>query len=152
MKANAQTEAAVMDILDRFANAFAKQDLHALIALFTPDPNVVCIGTEADEKCLGPSEIRTHFERNFAQCEDLSLEWGWSSVSALDSLAWMAAEGVAHLKADGQETHTPLRLTAVLERYEQKWAIVQMHCSTPDNVQAQGQSLPVPAATAMSPN
>ena len=152
MKANAQTEAAVMDILDKFAKACAKQDLHATLALFTPDDDVVCIGTGAGEKHIGLAEIRTQFECNFAQYKDLSLEWGWSSVSALDSLAWVAAEGAAHAKIDGREIHIPLRLTVVLEQYEQKWAIVQLHYSTPDTGRTQGRLFPASAASAVSMN
>lgn len=152
MKANVQTETAVMQVVDNFAKACAKKDLHAILALFTPDADVVCFGTSDDEKCIGMSEIRDHFERNFNDYNDLSLEWSWYSVSTLDSLAWISAEGFLRAKVDDRQIDMPLRLTAVLEMYEHKWSFVQMHFSTPKTSQVKGQFFPVSAAAAISPN
>ena len=49
MKADAQTEAAVMAVLEQFKQAYAQRDLERLLALFAQEPDVVVIGTGADE-------------------------------------------------------------------------------------------------------
>ena len=90
MKADAQTEAAVKDVLDRFAENDAKRDLEGVMALFAPDPDVVMYGTGADEKRVGPAEIRAQVERDWSQSEATSITYGWISVSSAGSAAWAA--------------------------------------------------------------
>src|SRR5260370_15888085 len=57
MKADAQTEAALMATLEQFKQAYEQRDMEHLLALFAPDPDVILIGTGADEKCVGLAEI-----------------------------------------------------------------------------------------------
>ncbi len=85
MKADPKAEAAVMAVINEFAEAFTKRDLDACLAFFAPDTDVVFIGTGGDEKRIGLAEIKALFERDFAQFEDASLTIGWHSVSAAGS-------------------------------------------------------------------
>ncbi len=142
MKADAQTEAAVMAALEQFKQAYQQRDLERLLALFAPDPDVVIIGTGADEQRVGLAEIQTQAERDWAQSEAFSLEWGWSSVSAAGSVAWVAADAAGHVKVGGQEMHLPLRLTAVLEHRGARWFWMLGHISMPTPEQAEGESFP----------
>ena len=41
MKADAQTEAAMVGMLDSFCSAFQARDVEAVMRLFAPDPDVV---------------------------------------------------------------------------------------------------------------
>ena len=100
------------------------------------------IGTREDEKSLGLDEVRTHLERDLAQSEAISIEPGWTSVSAAGSVAWVAGDGIIHVKASGQEISFPGRFTAVLEQREGRWLIVQRHFSVPNPEQAEGESFP----------
>jgi ketosteroid isomerase-like protein len=142
MKADAQTEAALMATFEQFKQAYEQRDIEHLLALWAPDPDVVLIGTGADEKCVGLAEIQKQAERDWAQSVAFSLEWGWFSVSATGSVAWVAADAVGYVKAGGQEMHLPLRLTAVLEHRGAKWLWVQAHVSMPSPEQAEGESFP----------
>ena len=142
MKADAQTEAALMATLEQFKQAYEQRDMEHLLALFASDPDVILIGTGADEKCVGLAEIQMQAERDWAQSVALSLEWGWSSVSAAGSVAWVAADGVGYVKVEGQEMHLPLRVTAVLEHRGAKWLWMQAHVSMPTPEQAEGESFP----------
>jgi ketosteroid isomerase-like protein len=142
MKADAQTEAALMATLEQFKQAYEQRDMEHLLALFAPDPDVVTIGTGADEKRVGLAEIQMQAERDWAQSEATSLEWGWSSVSAAGSVAWLAADAVVSVKVGGQEMHLPLRVTAVLEHRGDRWLWVQMHASIPAPEQTEGESFP----------
>lgn len=145
MKADAKTEAAVMETLDKFAIGCAGQDLRGVLALFAPEPDVVGFGTGADEKRIGPAEIKAQFERDFDQCESIRLELKWRSISAAGPVALVAADYTLHAAIEGQEMAMPLRLTAVLKQYADKWLIVQYHNSLPAAGQAKGESFPTDA-------
>jgi uncharacterized protein (TIGR02246 family) len=140
MKADAKTEAEVMDVVRQCFEAFNKRDLDACLAFFAPDPDVVAIGTGGDEKCIGLAEIKTIFERAFAQFEDASVKFGWHSVSATGSMAWVAADVTLRVKTGGREINEPLRLTTVLEQWGDKWLIVQWHDSLPAAGQREGEA------------
>lgn len=143
MKADTQTEAEVMGVLKQYNEAYAKRDLEGILGLFAPDPDVVVIGTGLDEKRIGLAEIKTQFQRDFTQSQEASIEFDWYSVSMEGSVAWVAADCVAHVKTtDGQEVELSARSTAVLEKREGKWLIVQMHASVPAAEQNEGQSFP----------
>jgi len=46
VRADPPTEAALLEILDRFCSAFAAQDVNGVIELFTPDADVVMVTSE----------------------------------------------------------------------------------------------------------
>ena len=75
MKADAHTEAAVMATLEQFKQAYEQRDMARLLALFAPDPDVVLIGTGADEKRVGLAEIQTQAERDWSQSPVQSPGW-----------------------------------------------------------------------------
>jgi uncharacterized protein (TIGR02246 family) len=142
MKADAKTEAEVMKVLNRFIEAFNKRDLDSGLELFAPDPDVVFIGTGGDEKSVGLAEIRAEFERAFAQSEQASIQLDWYSVSAADSVAWVAADAVIQAKVGGKAISFPIRLTTVFEQRKGKWLVVQSHDSLPAAGQKEGESWP----------
>jgi ketosteroid isomerase-like protein len=142
MKADAQTEAAVLAVLDQFNDAYRDRDMERLLALFAPDPDVVLIGTGADEKRVGLAEIQAQAERDWSQSDAFFWEWGWSSISAAGSVAWVALDAVGHVKVAGQELQLPLRVTAVLEQRGAQWRFQQAHASLATPEQAEGESFP----------
>ena len=142
MKADTKTEAEVMSVMNQSMEAFVKRDVGALMTLYAPDPDVVIIGTGADEKRVGLTEIKALFERDFAQFEDASFNFSWYSVSSTGSVAWMAADLILNLKASGQETSLQVRLTNVLEQRGDRWLIVQEHGSLPAAGQKEGEAFP----------
>jgi len=58
MKADATTEAEIKNVLNQFAEAYATRNMNRLLALCAPDPDHVMYGTGADEKRIGPAEIK----------------------------------------------------------------------------------------------
>ena len=90
MKADVKTEAAVKSVLDKVAEGYAKRDLALLQAAFAPDPDVVMYGTGADEKRIGLAEIQVQAERDWSQTEAATVTYGWTSVSAAGSVAWVS--------------------------------------------------------------
>ena len=142
MKADEKTQAGVMHTLNQWFGSYATRDLDGVMALFAPDPDVVIIGTGADERRIGLSEIKAQVARDWSQSEAMSIEFGWSSVSTSGSVAWMAADVVIYGKVEGQEMHLPGRITAVLEQRGDRWLILQCHISLPAAEQAEGESWP----------
>jgi ketosteroid isomerase-like protein len=142
MKADAKTEAEVMKVMDQSMEAFVKRDLDALLELYAHDPDLVVIGTGGDEKRVGLADIKTLFKRDFTQFEDASFKFGWYSVSAAGSVAWVAVDLILNLKASGQEISLQVRLTNVLEQRGDRWLIVQEHGSLPAAGQKDGEAFP----------
>lgn len=142
MKANEQTEAAVLAVVNKFNESYAQRDMNGLLALLAPDADLVLFGTGADEKRIGQDEVKFQAERDWSQSEALAFEPGWHSVSAAGSVAWVAAEGMGQGRVEGQEISFPLRWTLVLEQRADTWLIVQAHFSLPAAEQEEGESIP----------
>ena len=142
MKADTKTEAAVMAVMNQLIAAFTKMDLDSTIVHFAPDPDVVMIGSGADEKGIGLTEIKALVERALAQSEEISMQLGWYSVSSAGSIAWVASDAVVQAKVSGKEISLPIRLTAVLEQRGGRWLVVQWHDSLPAAGQKEGESWP----------
>ncbi len=142
MKADNKTEAEVIDVLNKAFEAYTQRDIDRLLAFFVPDPDLVMFGTGADEKRVGLTEVKAQAERDWSQSEASSLEFGWHSVSAAGSVAWVASDATFNVKAGGQEMTLPGRMTSVLEKRGDKWLIAQSHISMPVAEQAEGESFP----------
>ncbi len=142
MKADMETESAVMAVMKQFLESFRTRDLESSLALFAPDPDVVFIGTGMDEKCIGLAEIKAELERAFSQSEESSIELGWYSVSAAGPIAWVSADGSVNVKINKQIISFPVRFNMVMEQRRDKWIIVQFHSSVPAANQKEGESWP----------
>jgi ketosteroid isomerase-like protein len=142
MRADAQTEAEIMTVVNQVKEAFNKRDLNSIPVLFAPDPDLVFYGTGADEKGMGLAGVKADWEQAFAQSEASSMELLWSSVSAAGSVAWGAFDGIARATVEGQEISFPIRFTTVLEQRDGRWLVVQSHASVPAAGQKEGDSWP----------
>ena len=142
MKADAKTEAEVMNALKQCFQAFATKDIDSMMAFFAPDPDVVMIGTGGDERGVGFDEIKAIFERAFSQFDEASFDFGWNSVSIAGPLALLATDITFHVEASDREVSQKIRLTSVMEKRGDSWLILQAHDSVPDRDQAEGESFP----------
>ena len=141
MKADAKTEAAVMATLNKSFEAYATRDMDGILALLVPEPDVVAIGTGADEKCIGLGEARKVYERDFAQIAVTSWQLGSHLISVAGSAAWVTADVSVNAKVAGREMSFPMRYTAVLVQHDDRWLFAQQHTSLPAAVQSEGESL-----------
>lgn len=140
MKADAKTEAAVMNAFNNLWTAYEKRDWKALSSLFIPDTDVSLYGTGADEKRIGLKEIKAQVERDWSQSQSASLKFTWQAVSAVGPVAWVMANGAVHAKVDGQSVTMPVRQTAIFEQRQGKWLVAHFHVSMPAGEQAAGES------------
>ncbi len=143
MKASPEIEAGVMATLSGFAKAYENRDMEGLLSYLTPDPDVVVIGSGADEKRVGIAEIMYQVERDWAQSEAASMEIRNPMVSAAGKAAWMTSDVTFHAKVGGKDVNMPaMRLTAVFEQRGKKWLMAQWHISLPSYSQKEGESFP----------
>jgi uncharacterized protein (TIGR02246 family) len=142
MKADAKTEAEVKAVLSSLTDSYQARNLEGMMACFAPDPDAVMYGTGADEKRIGPAEIRIQAQRDWNQTEAISMAFDWMSVSSAGPVAWAATDGAFKIRAGGQAFTVPARATFVLEKRDGKWLIVHGHFSTPAAGQEEGQSVP----------
>src|SRR5512146_2496059 len=97
MRADAQTQAAVEAVLDRFANAYAARDINSVLELFAPEVDATFVGTGADEKRLGLAEIERQVSRDLAQAGSIHWNWVWDHVSRVGPVAWVTADAIVRV-------------------------------------------------------
>jgi ketosteroid isomerase-like protein len=142
MNANEQTTSEVKKVLIHFGEAFSRRDMDSLSALIASDPDVTFFGTGADEERVGLSEIKEQIQRDWAQSESASIDWGQLSVSAHGNVAWVAAHVTLKARASGREMTFLGRITVVLDKRDGQWLIDQWHMSVPMADQEEGHSFP----------
>ncbi len=142
MKADSGIEAEVLAVLKASWAAYMERDIEKVLSYYTSDPDLVAIGTGADEKYLGQESLKAGLLRDFSQAQGSMLTIAWSSVSAAGNVAWLAADCVAEVLVNFRAISIPGRLTAVFERRDDRWCIMQTHFSLAAGGQPQGQSYP----------
>ncbi len=143
MKASPEIEAGVMATLSGFAKTYENRDMEGLVSYLVPDPDVVIIGSGADEKRVGIAEIMHQVERDWAQSEAASMDIQNPMVSAAGKAAWLTCDVILHAKVGGKDINMPaFRLTAVFEQRGKKWFMTQWHLSLPSYSQKEGESFP----------
>ena len=132
MKAAAQTESALLELLERFCSRFAAQDADGVMQLLAPDADIVVV-TSADTILHGPDELRAFLE-HYAQ-GTTRYSWAWDSraVSAAGAVGWLLAEGTETAASDEGEEHHPYRMSLVCEKRDGRWLLVQGHGSSPQH-------------------
>jgi ketosteroid isomerase-like protein len=107
------------------------------------DPDLVLIGTGADEVKRGIDGLRAQAERDWSQTDALAFDLEWHSISAAGPVAWLAGGITIRGRAGAEDILLPnSRLTLVLEQRGGRWLIVHAHFSLPAAGQAEGQSMP----------
>lgn len=124
-------ETEIRSLLYELADAYYAQDLPRLLANYAPDDEAILLGSTAEERLVGRDAIGRAFQQDFARSGRVCVEYGWTSVSARDNIAWAAAECLVHLHAGGEDISLPSRITIVCENRDGRWLIVQQHFSLP---------------------
>ena len=131
MNASTQTQAGVQATLQQWKDAYSQQDLDRALAVIAPDEDVVGIGTGPDEWRVGPDQFKVQIERDFAQAEALSVAYEPLVVSEAGPVAWVAGRATVQARVEGQDLTLTGRFTAVLERRDDRWLLMQTHFSLP---------------------
>ena len=108
----------------------AAHDL-AVIREFAAAPDVLLLGSEADELAIGPQQVTMFFQRILSEPETASWEWKQTRISAHGSIAWLFAQGDIILSTAEGSQRFPYRMTGVLECRDGDWLWRQFHGSEP---------------------
>jgi uncharacterized protein (TIGR02246 family) len=130
VRADQQTEAALLEILERFCAGFAARDAEGVLQLFAPDADVVMITSE-DSLLRGPDRIGTFLQRYAQGPTTYSWTWDHRDVSAAGAVGWVLAEGRETVASEGRHEEHSYRMSAVCEQRGGRWLLVQIHGSSP---------------------
>lgn len=128
--------------LDDYAQAYCEKDIDAMMAVFANDDNISVIGTGEDEFCVGHTEVKLLFERNFAEASAQRFEWQRIDTRVFDEHAVMSVKLVIHLIYEGEALRVPVRWTAVVREINERWAWVHRHASSAASDQDDGAAYP----------
>lgn len=142
MQADEATTAAVLGTVRAFMAAYEDKDVDGVMAHIAPDQDVVLIGTGADEKRIGPEQARQQVLRDHAQTDKIAMRLSDPMVSARGEVAWLTGDVTFDGVAGGEAFAIPGRLTAVFEKRDGNWLMVNSHFSAPMADQAEGDSFP----------
>lgn len=117
------------DALARLTTLLEHRD-PALIDEFADDPDIVVIGSEADEIEIGRDRI-ARMVKSLAAGPAVRFEWTQTRSSSSGDVAWLFATGSVVVTDKGTSTRVPYRLTGVLERRNGTWKWRQFHGSEP---------------------
>jgi uncharacterized protein (TIGR02246 family) len=130
VRADAQTEAALLEILERFCSGFAGRDADGVVQLFAADADVVMVTSE-ESLLRGPEEVRAFLRRYARGTIRYSWTWDRRDVSAAGAVGWLLAEGTETAAAEEGEEEHPYRMSMVCERRNGRWLLVQVNGSSP---------------------
>lgn len=142
MKADPQTEAAILGTWAALRRMATTGDPEAMRPFILPDPDALSIGTGADEIHWGADEIIDALVQQGEQAEGVEITLDWSNVSSAGAVAWMASAFTLRWTVDGEQFSGRGRATGVFEQRDGRWYVAQAHMSVPDPALAPGQHFP----------
>ena len=125
-----ETEAALLEILERFCSAFSARDAEGVMQLFAPDADIVMVTSE-ESLLRGTEEVGAFLHRYARGTTTYSWTWDRHDVSAAGAVGWLLAEGAETAAAEGRQEKHPYRMSAVCEKRDGRWLLVQIHGSSP---------------------
>jgi len=142
MKADQKTQTEVTQAVKGMFEAYKKKDLQGVLSFWAPDPDIVVIGSGSDEKSTGIGQFIEQLKRDWMQAEVSTISFKDYLVSSAGIVAWFSAEINFHGNIENNEFDLAGRLTGIMEKRDGKWLWAQMHFSTPNIEQVQGDSWP----------
>ncbi len=121
VRADAQTEAALLEVLESFCSGFAARNADGVMRLFAPDADVVMVTSE-EPLLRGPDEIRAFLQRYVRGRATYSWTWDRRDASASGAVGWLLAEGTETAAAEGREEKHPYRMSVVCEQTRRRSA------------------------------
>jgi ketosteroid isomerase-like protein len=123
----------IKEVLAQHDKALNDKNLDSLMATFSSAPNTSVLGTGAEEKWVGPEEIRAAYTEIFKDYDPGTLQTNcdWKKGAADDSgtMAWLAAICSAKDSLKGKSREYKLNVSAAVEKQDGKWKFVMLHMS-----------------------
>ena len=121
-------------VLAAHDKALNDKNLDAVMNTFSTDGNTVMLGTGAQERWMGPQEIRAAYTEIFKDYDPGTLQTdcsGWKSGGADDAgtMAWLAATCDAKDSLQGKPREYKLNVSATVAKQDGQWRFVVLHMS-----------------------
>ena len=127
MRADRETERAVLAAVDVFFDHLANRRLDEAVECFAPDADVALYGSEVSEVAIGPTALREFLGGIFRKAGP-RFTFKERAISAAGDVAWLTAAATVTI---GDAVAGSYRLTLVLERRDGHWLIVLFNGSEP---------------------
>lgn len=127
-------KSSVKTIVDQFVTVIEKEDMPMFDAMMAHDSDMVNFGTDAAERWVGWSPLKSSVDAQFAAFEDtkLTVRDQVIKVHSAGQVAWFSEVSDWTVTTGGKRVNIPgARLTGVLEKRNGKWMFVQFHASVP---------------------
>lgn len=142
MLADEKSKREIIGVLNEYAKSYAEKNINNLTNLVSPEDDTILIGSGGDEWVVGLSEIKKGFERDLEQSDSISIDFGDIAVSMKGDVAWTATTMTMKVSLSEEVLILNGRVSFVFEKRENKWVIVHLHYSLPNDDQIEGQSFP----------
>jgi hypothetical protein len=126
----AGVDAELLALHDRFCGGFAAREPDAVLETVAVTPELVVVTSESP-LIRGVDELRSFLEGYVAGPTTYSWSWERRDTATFDAWGCLLAVGTEHASGADAEESTPYRMTLVAERQPDRWAIVQVHGSSP---------------------
>ena len=131
MKPDPKTQADVKAVVDAWFKGYCKRDAAAIMDVLGSDADCVFIGSGADERRIGPHDLKVALEQDFSAPKALTIQVPWLSISVSGNVAWVAADCICETDTKDRKVTVAARQTMVLEKRGTEWLVVQSHFSLP---------------------
>lgn len=131
LAADADTEAAIVGMMQRMSDGVARRDLDAIMDLFLPGADALLIGSKKGKVACGSDEIRALFRGIIGAKAATHLQWNTYTVQSSGELAWMFALADLIHEDDEGASRVPYRVTGLFIRRDGRWYWLQYHGSEP---------------------
>ena len=123
----------VRAVLQAHDKALSEKNLDSLMDTFSTDPNTVVLGTGAEEKWVGPQEIRAAYTEMFKDYDPNTMQcncdWKTGGADPEGSMGWLAAICTCKDSLQGKSRDYTLNVSAGLAKQNNKWRFVMLHMS-----------------------
>ncbi len=137
---NANDEAAIRELIERFAKAFRDKDVDGVMSPFAKD--IVSFDILPPLQTRGAETFVTHWQQFFESHQGpIHVEFPDVRIATGDDVAFSyCVHRIKGTLKDGQQTDWWLRWTACYRKVNGKWLIVHEHVSVPVDLKS-GQAL-----------
>ena len=123
-------EADLLDLHDRFCQGFADRAPDLVLDTLADGPQLVVVTSE-EALLRGAQEVRAFLERYVVGTTTYSWAWDRRDTTTFETWGCLLAVGTESASVAGRSKATPYRMTIVAKRETERWAIVQVHGSSP---------------------
>ena len=124
------SESELLALHDRFCQGFANRVPDSVLEAVT-DSAKLAVVTSEEALLRGTDELRAFLERYAAGPTTYSWTWDRRDTATFETWGCVLAVGTERASTEEGEESTPYRMTLVAERLTDRWAIVQVHGSSP---------------------